>query len=435
MPPLDQWIPVGTPESPSVVSTDVVPQVPEEMNPPPSSATPQVPEEMNPVPKTVTPKEANPPGSSIPPGTSTPVVLIDRAPAPRFVIESIPDITVSRGFTPGTKPNTPIIVTWPGTDIPVGGTFDPKENPQVFAPVIVKVLEEIEIATVTIQEGGIFKTPFTSSPDKEREAIIQQTFWIYSAYVTDSEYEEEDFAENVYDQFESGTGVTVATLPEDKKEQVDAGIADFWNTFQAVGVEAKVLSAGSPSLDINNPDILATVGASRSPACACDSISYQLEIKRGVTVVHSARHVTPKSPEVKIANFKYGDVFEVKITDISANCACDGSPCEFYPAESENSNSPGYIKTDRTKPGKVGITMENDAAGEIGENGNNNCQNANKGWNADGSEYSFRLETRDEKTNNRSVFQRFTIKAYCELEDCRRKLCKKQIQLNLVTAN
>ena len=78
--------------------------------------------------------------------------------------------------------------------------------------------------------------------------------------------------------------------------------------------------------------------------------------------------------------------------------------------------------------------MENDPAGEIGSRGNNNCQNKDKTWNDDSTEYSFTLETRNENTTNKSVFQRLRIKSYCQLEDCRKKLCAKIIQLNFVTA-
>lgn len=405
MPPISNWIPVLI----------TAPQVPEPMNPPGASGDPPS-----------APEPMNPPGATIPPSEGIPVKILPRDPVPPFTPELIPEINL----TPGENSEEAIIVTYPGTDIPVEGTIDPEDNPPVYGTILVEAINKLENAYDVIRETEQFPTPYYADPERERESVIQQTFWIYTAALTGDDYEKDDFEAKVYSQFESTTGKPVTALPEEQKEQVDQGVEDFWKSFQATGLEAKVISVTSP--DLIDPDLmLATVS---SPKCKCSDISYDVEVKRGVVVVHTGSYTSRENPEIAIKDFKYGDAFDVKISNISANCKCDDADCEFYPAESTNAGSPGYTETDTSRPGEVDIEMDNDPSGEIGSKGNNNCQYKDKEWDAATKELSFKLETRDEKTNSKSVFQRIGIKGYCQLEDCRRGLCKETIQLNFVTA-
>ena len=362
---------------------------------------------------------------STPPGQN----LLPTPAVPSFTPEQIKTITQSSAFKPvKTKPEDNIITTWPGTDIVIGGVAKPGEDPETFAPVLVDAINKITEAYNQIKEEGNVNTPFSADPPKEMDAVIQQTFWIFTSDLSGEEYEKLVFGEKVYEQFEENTGAEVETLPEEQQESLDEGISDFWNTFTAVGVEAKVISDQSPGLD---PTVLASV---RTPSCACKKISYDLEVKKGGLVVHAQNHSTPDNPRVAIAGFAFNDVLEVKLSNIRAHCKCDEADCLFYPAESTNPNAPSYTNTDETRPGKADVEMENDPAGEVGPKGNNNCQNKNKSFNADGTEYSFTLETRDEGTLSKAVYQKLRIKTYCQLEGCSRRLCAKYIQLNFVTA-
>jgi hypothetical protein len=434
MVPFDDWIPITAPQVPEPMNPPGAggpPTVPEPMNPPGAGGPPTVPEPMNPPGEGAqpsVPEPMNPPRGFVQPVEGVPVSLIPRVPF------DPPTVPLGWSTIPGYKPHineeTGTIVTWPGSVVPVRGTIDPDKSPVHYGHLLADVLERIEDAVDVIQNERIFLTPFSAAPERERSTVIQQEFWVYTAALTKDPYEKEDFAEKVYDQFETSSGTLVATLPKEQKEELDKGVEDFWTTFQATGVQAKIISKDSPSID-GNPNILATVSR---PSCRCNDISYDLEVKRGGVVVHSDSYTNRKDPKVAIAKFNYGDVLDVKISNISANCQCNGADCEFYPAESTNPNSPGYTDTDIGKPGQVDIEMENDGSGVIGSKGNNNCQNKDKSWNAAGDEYTFKLETRDENTLERSVFQRLRINSYCQLDDCRRSLCAKIIQLNFARA-
>ncbi len=368
-----------------------------------------------------------PVGTPVEPTGDEGVPLITTAPIPPFTPEDIPSITTSASFKPSTPGVTgDIIITWPGSGTPVSGTLDPRPSPEVYAPVVVSALDHIEHAAGRILQSGDFPTPFSGDPPKEESSVIQQMFWVFTAGLTGESYGKDDFTGKVYTQYEEQTGSKVETLPEEEQEKLETGADQFWDAFTAVGVEAKVLGSDSPGLAFD-PNVLATV----SPQCDCDSISFTLTVFRGRDNVYSGRHSSRKNPAVAITDFKFGDALTVKLSNIRAHCACGVTECLFYPAESTNAGSPGYTTTDRTRPGKVDIEMANDPAGEITDN--SNATHKDKTFSADGREYSFTLETKDEGTNSRAVFQKMKIKAYCELEGCRRDLCKKQFTLNFVT--
>lgn len=400
------------------------PSQPERMNPPGEADEPTVPEPMNP------PRGRNNPSDFhdvIPP--ADPVIrLSNKLPLPPFNPLTLPRDTVSEDSQ--RLDHETFIPTWPGTSKKMKYKIDLEDKPDTYVPVIISGLNRIKEAAVTIQDNPNFKTPFSPDEKKEREAFVQQTFWIYISLITGGDYDEETYIENVIEQIEKGTGIDYDKLEEEDQNNIKSGGESFWTAYSAVGIEAKVFATDSPDINESDPgisDMLLTVS---TPACKCDSITYNLHIKRGAREVHDETHHSRNSPTVKVADLKYGDVFDVTISDINAHCACDESPCEFYKPESDNKSRPGYIKTDFDEPGKVEIKMGNDDAGTIDDNAN--CQNKDKSWNSAEDEYSFTLETRNEGTKVNAIFQRLTIRAYCELDDCRRKLCKKTIQINFV---
>ncbi|HLF63061.1 MAG TPA: hypothetical protein VI603_04900, partial [Saprospiraceae bacterium] len=209
-----------------------------------------------------------------------PVILINTDPVPSFTPATIPAITSTPAFTPSNKPDGDIVITWPGTDSPVGGTLNPETNPRHYAQVIVDVLERLEDAVVIIQEDEQYDTPFSPDPVKEREAIIQQTLWIFCASITGEPYVEEDFEKNVYGQLEERTGKTVASLPTEQKEELDSGIAGFWNVFQATGIEAKVIEAEPEPEELQPPvEISEDVGGCAGDINLTMSPPYEVDMK------------------------------------------------------------------------------------------------------------------------------------------------------------
>lgn len=174
--------------------------------------------------------------------------------APPFSPNDIPKLQSAPGYSNERSPDPDgTTITYPGTDIPVTGTIEPDKNPRAFAPLVVEAVILIEDAADEVQNDPAITTPFAFDPVRERETLIQQTFWIYMATLTDDEYDKDDFAGNVYGQFEELTGQVVTALPKEEKKKVDQGVDAFWTAFQATGVEAKVIKKQPPPEEVQSP--------------------------------------------------------------------------------------------------------------------------------------------------------------------------------------
>lgn len=137
----------------------------------------------------------------------------------------------------------------PGKDVALGHILDINAHPKEAAPVLMEAINLITETYGRLQNEGKVSTPFSGNPEKERESVIQQTFWIYTSELTGQGYKVEDFASNTMEQYETTTGKKAADLPETEKDAMVTGIADFWGTFQAVGAEAKVLATDERPAD------------------------------------------------------------------------------------------------------------------------------------------------------------------------------------------
>ena len=172
------------------------------------------------------------------------------------------------GFEPGPGwtpvpggSDMPLLPTYPGTDTPLPYTIDFNTFPEPAAPLLFDALDHISHTVDEMyQQGTVPPTPFAGNPEKEREALIQQSFWIYTSLLnpSDDNYSEEDFAERTVNQFSEAMGVEVSAIPQATQEQLNQGIAQFWNSFEAVGQKAKILKKNRrgyplPTLEVKCP--------------------------------------------------------------------------------------------------------------------------------------------------------------------------------------
>jgi len=180
------------------------------------------------------------PGINIPKGGTN---ILTTPEMPAFKPEDIPGLVQSPGYTPfPTNASTPIMTIWPNTNTPFAGTIDPASHPKPFAPVLIEAVNRITKAFDGQKQAGNVNTPFSSEPEKEREAIIQQTFWIYTAAITGKPYQKEQFREKVIKQFEDNSDTKADNLSKEDRDKLENGIDVFWNTFMNISIEAKVLS-------------------------------------------------------------------------------------------------------------------------------------------------------------------------------------------------
>lgn len=141
------------------------------------------------------------------------------------------------------------VLTIPGTVAPLNGTIDQEMHPRFVAPLLVKAVNLIEEAAIIVRDGGRYPTPFSPQPDRELDALIQQTIWIVTSSLSGDVYDKDDFREIVYEQQWENTGNDQVAPAENRDPEIDYGIDQFWVAFSAVGIEAKVISASGMGID------------------------------------------------------------------------------------------------------------------------------------------------------------------------------------------
>ncbi len=147
----------------------------------------------------------------------------------------------ANGWKPTTTHTGTTGILIPGTSKPLNYTIDINQHPEAVAKILLEAINRITTAYDKMKEDKIISTPFSGNPEKEREAVIQQTFWIYTAKLSGKNYVADNFRTNTIKQFESN-GKKYDDASAETKQEIESGVENFWSTFEAVGVEAKVLS-------------------------------------------------------------------------------------------------------------------------------------------------------------------------------------------------
>jgi hypothetical protein len=207
----------------------------------------------------------SPAGGLVPEGDDVWYFPTSTAPPMGLVAEAVNNASVSTPclpaacFSPQTKcpkvlpAGLPLL---PGTNgQPMPFTINEQFYPGVSVPVLLEAIGEITRAFEVLQPQGVIRTPFSNRPEQEREAVIQQTFWRYAASVSGNAYTLHDFRQQTTEQFENNMGRKLEESPKELQKQVEQGVQDFWNSFQATGVEAKILPPSLPAPAIQVPGV------------------------------------------------------------------------------------------------------------------------------------------------------------------------------------
>lgn len=183
--------------------------------------------------------------------------------------------------------------TIPGTDEPLPRAVDPDLEPLVAAPLLFGAIREIERLTAELQQRGELQTPFSGNPEREREAVVQQTFWMFAGELEGEPYTREEFTERLESQYQERSGIAITAAPPAEREQLQQGADDFWDAFELVGAEAKVIR--QPETIGDEP---ATTAEDMEPAPP-------EAVEPGCTPDEKIEH-TPQSVDVEIAD-SYGN--------------------------------------------------------------------------------------------------------------------------------
>jgi hypothetical protein len=196
-------------------------------------------------------------GTTVQPGETVTVPLdgyctdVRKPPVPSG--ESLPDPTE---WTVPTDPTSPF---------PAPG--DPDFYDEDVEVRIIGGVEAITRTTEELQESGELKTPFSSNPERERETVIQQTTWRYTSELEGRPYTREEFDDRLEEQYEERTGTPIEEAPEEDRVRLEEGADDFWDAFELVGENAKVLEPEEEMPSTTQESVPITTG---EPPCDID---------------------------------------------------------------------------------------------------------------------------------------------------------------------
>lgn len=266
--------------------------------------------------------------------------------------------------------------TVPGTDIPITQPLIPDQQPGIIAPLLLQALNNITRTYDKLRDNDNIQTPFSGNPEKEREAVIQQTFWIYTSALSGDKYVRDDFRNNTIKQFEQSSGKPFAETPPQQQDRIDQGVDDFWDSFNAVGVEAKVLNTppAPATLPVENfwenynttgakPRLPGSTDPGQSPddlqippgdpnsqpeliqdnnrnKCACGAITFESAFtpppakegqKPQPQPFSFSNEVIPNKPQKKIQTgptVKTGDQIQIELNNLKTACSGCNNRCK-----------------------------------------------------------------------------------------------------------
>lgn len=144
---------------------------------------------------------------------------------------------------------TDYTVVNPVADTPFPYLLDPAADNIVTGTIMLSAIDNITTIFDSLQTAGEIHTPFGPDPAKEREAVIQQTFWLYTSTLTGGGYKLDDFRQKTIEQYETNSGKSFNRLEPATRLGIEQGVGHFFYTFEAVGSAAKVLQTNTPAPD------------------------------------------------------------------------------------------------------------------------------------------------------------------------------------------
>ncbi len=234
-----------------------------------------------------------------------------------------------------------IELTYPGTKIKFPYKIDIDKHPKDAAPLLFEAINRITETFDSLTLINEINTPFSNNPKKEKESVIQQSFWIYTSVLTGDPYEKRDFELKMKEQFKNATGNDIERADTVVKNQFNDGINRFWDTFELVGEEAKVIKT-------SENDVLHGIGCKficppNFSRISSDLININWECKNNFKGPFELKIQTNKNEVVEIkgimgTNYVYhipekyylkGTDIEVKLKYLSINNDLESSPIYF----------------------------------------------------------------------------------------------------------
>jgi hypothetical protein len=138
-----------------------------------------------------------------------------------------------------------LFLLYPGTDHLFEYMIDIDNHPQTSAALVKTIIDSIESAYAKLDSKNIIRTPFYSEPEKQRETVVQQAFWIAVSLLKGQQYTFDQLRLNLIRQYEKNINKPYEEFSETLKKDLEKGMLTFWSTFVQVGEQAAVLKTGN----------------------------------------------------------------------------------------------------------------------------------------------------------------------------------------------
>lgn len=130
-------------------------------------------------------------------------------------------------------------LAYPGVETEFIYKIDYDKYAATSANQLLDAIIRIEDAYDQLYENKLINTPYASNPIKERESVIQQTFWIYTSLLNEKDYNKASFKARMLEQYEEKMGQELTAA--EAKKQFDYGANSFWNSFTQVLKKSKLV--------------------------------------------------------------------------------------------------------------------------------------------------------------------------------------------------
>jgi len=106
----------------------------------------------------------------------------------------------------------------------------------------------VKKTTRELQRKGVYKTPYSPQPEKERDTLDEWTTWLFVSILKGNPITKMDLKKKVYEK--------AGEITPEKKEKLDPGVNDLWYAIKLTGAEAKVFSEGTEKISATGEDEL-----------------------------------------------------------------------------------------------------------------------------------------------------------------------------------
>lgn len=121
----------------------------------------------------------------------------------------------------------------------------PSKEPLSFGLLTLDAAFSLSSTVAELQAQNQLKTPYSNSSEREKEALMQHSIWIYTAALEGKVYSREDFELNLKEEIQRQTGMSFEQFPKEVQTGLKEGVEQLWEIFKILGDKSKTFKTDS----------------------------------------------------------------------------------------------------------------------------------------------------------------------------------------------